>query len=136
MNNTSKTKNSFPEKGNPNLSKKRALLLLWSGSAIIIFFMFFKWYSTDQQLTGRREINGAKDLLIDELLLIPGELKLETSSPLVNINSMINQKDGSYSKAIETEKRKEVFKKILEEKIKKATIDNSKDFSIKPIPNE
>ena len=83
-----------------------------------------------------RSTTYSKDLLIDKLLLIPGELKLETSSPLVNINSMINQKDGSYSKAIETEKRKEVFKKILEEKIKKATIDNSKDFSIKPIPNE
>lgn len=136
MDNTKIKKNSFPEKGNPNLSKKRALLLLWSGSAIIILFMFFKWYSTDKLLADRKEINGAKDLLIDELLLVPGELKLETSSPLVNINSLVNQKGDSYSKAVETEKRKEVFKKILEEKIKKATIDNSKDFSIKPVPNE
>ena len=136
MYNTQKKRNSFPEKENQTLSKKRALLLLWSGSAIILFLMFFKWYSTDKQFAGRREINSAKDLLIDELLLVPGELKLETNAPLVNIRGMIYQNGDRNSKAIETKKRKEVFSKILEVKIKKATTDHSKDFSIKPIPYE
>lgn len=117
-----------------------ALIILWLSALAMLLFMLYKWHNTDTTISGKRNVKSTKDLLIDEMLLLPGELKLESSSPLININlnnQVINDNDAEKLKVpVTVVNSKAVYDKILEEKLKKATTTPppSEDFSIKPLP--
>lgn len=122
---------------NISASVNRGLVILYVGTFLLILLMMDQW----QNIGGDRKIdlkniNSARNLFVDELLLSPGELQLGRNPILINItlNELIDGNVTDHAGATNTPARNRVYSKILEQKVKKAESQPLNDFELKPLP--
>lgn len=114
------------------------LVALWSGTFLLLIFMMYRWEEKIVLFETKEEKDSS--FLVDDILLSSADLKLDSTSSLINISlnsepvssSSIPEKKSS--KPAQTISRDELYKNILNQKIKKAENKSSGGFAIKPLP--
>lgn len=112
------------------------IIILWLGTIILLGYMIYYWSISESEYRNDKTLNrNSKKVFVDQLLLSPGELDLGELNSLINITLNMQRndiKEPEISRAL-NEKR-QVFNKILQQKINKLPKENSVGFTIKPIP--
>ena len=106
------------------------LVVLWFVSAILIIGMLNDWG------TGMSSDKKGNKLSLDNMLLSFGELEAGKKTTFINLQLKdITQDDNTGNNTdVTIHKRKEIYDRILEGKIKNEESAGKQNFSIKPVP--
>ena len=116
---------------------RRVLIVLWSGTFCLLAFMILRWAG---DIDFGSNLKGKKPsvFFVDDVLLSSSDLKLDSTSALINISlnteSRLPRPAKSPEKQLNPVSRDELYRDIFNQKIKKAENTPSGDFEMEPLP--
>jgi len=116
---------------------RRVLIVLWLGTFCLLAFMILRWAG---DIDFGSNLKGKKPsvFFVDDVLLSSSDLKLDSTSALINISlnteSRLPRPAKSPEKQLNPVSRDELYRNIFNQKMKKAESRPSDDFEMEPLP--